>query len=133
MSTSTEEKSAFKQLMKGVSGWIQRNDDPRFREFKERQIGQVLRFQDEPTGTKYDKELEFKWGDHRDAEHDLIVRFLQLHSSVDILSQSQYYFRRFPFRGLPVTRADHCRNLCEFYFAQFYLIRNRLKIHNELP
>jgi hypothetical protein len=125
--TATEERSGFSQLMDGISDWIKRNHDPRFQKFKEQQIGQVLGFQDDPTRVEYERVLEFKWGDNRDAEHDLISRFLQLHTSADVLSQSQYYFRRFPFRGVPVTRADHCRNMCEFYFVQFYVIRNRLK------
>lgn len=128
MSASSEEKTAFSKLMDGVSGWIKRNNDPRFWEFKQQQIGRVLDHQDELNGAENQQELEFKWGDHRDAEHDLIVRFLQLHTSVDVLSQTQYYFRRFPFRGLPVTRGDHSRNMCEFYFAQFYVIRSRLKV-----
>ena len=73
--------------MDGVSSWIQRNLDPRFREFKQHQIEQVLEFQDEPDRAKLEQESEFKWGDHRDAEHDFIARFLQLHTSIDILSQ----------------------------------------------
>ena len=43
------------------------------------------------------------------------------------LRQCEFYFRRYPFRGMPVSKADHIRNICEMYFAQFYVMRSRIK------
>jgi hypothetical protein len=55
------------------------------------------------------------------------MAFFYLHQSQMMLSQCEYYFRRFPFRGMPVSRDDHARNMCEFYFGCFYIIRSRFK------
>lgn len=39
----------------------------------------------------------------------------------------EYYFRRYPFSGLPLTRADHLRNMSEMFFDRVVQFRDRLK------
>lgn len=46
---------------------------------------------------------------------------------VTCVEQCQYYFRRYPFRGLPISRTDHLRNCCEMYFDRIVQFRDRLK------
>jgi hypothetical protein len=52
---------------------------------------------------------------------------MHLRDAQNMLSQCEIYFRRYPFHGTPVSREDHARNMCEFYFGCFYIIKNRLK------
>jgi hypothetical protein len=54
------------------------------------------------------------------------MSFLYVQRVQQTIAQCEYYFRRFPFHGLPVTRDDHLRNMCEFYLSQFYIGEERI-------
>lgn len=59
--------------------------------------------------------------------HDVIISTLSLFSMASALRECEYYFRRYPFAGLPPTRADHLRNCIEMYFDRIAQFRDRLK------
>ena len=63
-----------------------------------------------------------------DQQASVVSAFLALASLRESFSQCEYYFRRFPFSGLPVSHADHLRNVCEMYFDRIEQFRARLKI-----
>jgi hypothetical protein len=56
-----------------------------------------------------------------------------LHGYVNLASlrftirNCEYYFKRYPFAGLPLNRADHLRNICEMFFDRIVQFRDRLK------
>ena len=58
----------------------------------------------------------------------MLGSFLALQSVLDSLKQCEYYFRRYPFSDLPVSRTEHLRNICEMYFDRIYQFKERLKI-----
>jgi len=60
-------------------------------------------------------------------QHAVVSGFIGMKASLRTLSQCEYYFRRFPFRDFPVSRAEHLQNVCEFYFSIFYIIKSRMK------
>lgn len=62
-----------------------------------------------------------------EKEHDVIMSFLQLKESIGSLRDCEFYFRRFPFRGLPIDKHRHLQHICEMYFSRFYEIRERVK------
>jgi hypothetical protein len=62
-----------------------------------------------------------------ERQNQLIMACTHLCEGKNMLSQCEFYFRRYPFHGTPVPREDHARNMCEFYFGCFYIIKNRLK------
>ena len=64
-------------------------------------------------------------------QHAVIFQYLGLHQTIDSLKECEYYFRRYPFRALPVSRADHITNVCEMYFGRFYEFKERLKKYFE--
>lgn len=110
------------ELNEGIARWISQNlNTPEFHEFKLKQLGYTLF--DEPI-TNLD---DFKFPPEIAKERAVIGAFLELRRSHITLSQCEYYFRRFPFRGLPISRDDHLRNICELYFSTFYIIRSRIK------
>ena len=43
----------------------------------------------------------------------MVVSYLDLIGSVETLRECDYYFRRYPFKGLPVSRHRHLLNVCE--------------------
>jgi hypothetical protein len=114
-------------LMEHIGKWIIKITTDEFREYKRRQLRYVLAedFEYELGLVKVGE--NFAFGDPVDKQHQLVMSYLYLSQALSVLSQSEFYFRRYPFSKSPVSREDHARNMCEFYFGQFYIIQNRVK------
>lgn len=59
-------------------------------------------------------------------EHEIVAGYVRLIGAANDCRTSQHYFRRYPFRGLPVGRNDHLRTCCELYYSRVYQFRERL-------
>lgn len=116
-------------LARNISKWIVINTSSiEFKKFKRRQMRYALSEEwERRLGLFADTPEEFIFPKEIDMQHDVIMAYFGLRQAHNMLSQCEYYFRRFPFRGTPVSRDDHARNVCEFYFGYFYIIRSRLK------
>ena len=55
------------------------------------------------------------------------MSYFALMKSHEAMTDTQYYFRRFPFKGLPVSHEQHLRYICEMFFSRIYEFRERLK------
>jgi hypothetical protein len=122
-----DELSYRSMLMKRVVKWIEEISTPQFREFKRKQLGYAL-------ANDFEREIglvqtydDFDFGEPVNSQHRLVTSFLYLSNAIETLSECEFYFRRYPFYKSPVSREDHARNMCDFYFSQFYTIENRLK------
>ena len=115
------------RLLESIGKWIEKNTTPEFKDFKHKQIRHTLADELDYKLGLPEMPKEFVFGEAVEKEHALIMSFLYLHQSTEAFSQCEYYFRRFPFRNLPISRHDHLRNMCELYFTMFYVIRSRLK------
>lgn len=122
------EKSKQSELMDAISVWIKALDSyPGFREWQTKKVGAVLSLVEGiPLGDDAFPE-EFKFTAEIDRQHAAIMAYLSLASSFHTLQQCEYYFRRYPFADLPVSKEDHIRNMCEMYFNRFYEFKERLK------
>ena len=80
----------------------------------------IISYEDTPEPTEV-------LSDDEKARYRLIEPYLALAQMPSVVSQCEFYFRRFPFRGLAVTRSDHLRNVCEMYFDRVIQFRDRLK------
>ncbi len=72
-------------------------------------------------------EDEFTFSDEIEKQHRIIVQYLELQVTIDSIKECEFYFRRYPFRGLPIARHHHITNVCEMYFGRFYEFKERLK------
>jgi hypothetical protein len=61
------------------------------------------------------------------CEANIIEGFIGLYTQVETIRECQYYFRRYPFRGLHFSRAKHLTNCCEMYFDRIVQFRDRMK------
>ena len=124
--TSPPHEIAFphtQQLHRNIAKWIAANlDTPDFHQFKQKQIGLTL--SDDLTEGLED----FVLPSELSKEHSVITAFQGMCRAQRTLSQCEYYFRRFPFRGLAISSDEHLQNVCEFYFSIFYIMRGRIKI-----
>jgi len=101
---------------------------PGWKEWKHAQVGQTLFSKDEENDVlqgDFDLPVDMR------NRHELVMRYLYLLDTVNSLKDCEFYFRRYPFRGLPVTKHAHLTNVCEMYFGRFYEFRERLKRYFE--
>jgi hypothetical protein len=102
--------------------WIDANlTTPEFEEFRRKRLEYTL----------YDNNTQelaaFTLAPELSKQHAVIVAFHGMCRSQKTLAQCEYYFRRFPFRDLSISRDEHLQNICEFYFSSFYIMESRIK------
>jgi hypothetical protein len=128
--TGSVENSNTDKLLRNIAKWIKLNisSNKEYREFKRRHLAYTLSEEwERRLGIMTPPLEEFQLPPEIEKQNAVIIAFFNLCQSQLMLSQCEYYFRRFPFRGFPVTRDDHARNVCEFYLGCFYIIRSRFK------
>jgi hypothetical protein len=124
---STDEHRAsasVNKFMDQMVKWLGKITTPEFREFQHQRIGFILA--DDLERETLPRE-DFRFDEDVEKQHNLITSFLNLHTSARVLRQCEHYFRRYLFRGGPISREDHARNMCEFYLGNVYVLRSRLK------
>lgn len=121
-------KSKQSELSDAISVWIKALDSyPGFRQWQQKKVGAVLSLVEGIPLIDDEFPEEFKFTAEIDRQHEAIMAYLSLASSFHTLQQCEYYFRRYPFTDLPVSKEDHIRNMCEMYFNRFYEFKERLK------
>lgn len=115
------------RLSRGIQDWIVQLDDyPGWKEWNRSKISRTLHFDDEFRAVD-EHPGKFDFDPETERQHDLIMRYFTLLQTPAELRDLQYYFRRFPLAGTPVTRYAHLSNVCELYFNRIYQYRERLK------
>lgn len=133
--TTTARDEVSKRIIKWV---IEFQNESGWPEHLRRRINQTLYF-DDPFDSEAHLDLEpFPLREDISQEHLIITQYIELENTAKALKQCEFYFRRFPFRGLPITHHEHIRNICEMYFGRFYEFKERIKeycdsIHRKYP
>ena len=101
---------------------------PGFKDWQRRNMDRTLNFDDLWFSSATDTNPSmFEFNEDVEKQHKVLMNYLQLRSSVESLKGCEFYFRRYPFNGLPVSKYEHLRNVCEMYFSCFYKVKERLK------
>jgi hypothetical protein len=108
--------------LEDVAGW---------KEWRRKRVHKTLQFADPFLTEPQTMESNFVFSDMIEKQHAVVIQYLGLQQTIESLKECEYYFRRFPFRGLPVTRYGHITNVCEMYFSRFYEFRERTKKYFE--
>lgn len=118
---------SHKQVVKAVGRWIDKlSDIPGWRAWKDQSLANAVWLNDDlPSMTKDIGDWVFEGA--TDREHAIVTSYYSLISTVTSLKDCEYYFRRYPFKGLPVSKDEHLRYVCEMYFGRFYEFSERLK------
>lgn len=124
---SDSKTSHTDQLIRKIGKWTGRISTPEFRQFKKQQLSYAIADDFDRKHLMKEPPAEFVFSEAVEKQRALVMSFYELLGSSHALAQCEYYFRRFPFRGLPISREHHIRNISELYFTHFYIIKNRVK------
>ncbi len=120
-------EEARAEIWSRITPWLnQLLDYPGFREWKTESMGQKLAYAALPNHVIEPLE-DFEFSQEILQQHHLISGYMQIMSAASDCRATQYYFRRYPFRGLPVGRAEHLRTCCELYYSRVYQFNERLE------
>ena len=120
-SVTTESRPCHARLMAAIVEWMQRlNEYPGWDEWNRQKLKYTLFFDDFDDDDGVRRLGDFELPKDLEEQHTIVIGYVRLSGMVDNIRECEYYFRRFPFRGLPVTRASHVTNVCEMYFSKFY-------------
>ena len=122
------EDTSRHQMREAIVAWISHLENyPGWREFNRAKLHHTLFFDEMASSEMAESENDFEFTEDIEKERLLIIRYLGLKQTIESLRECEYYYRRFPFRGLPVTRSNHITNVCEMYFSRCYEFKQRLK------
>lgn len=105
-------------------------NEPGWKEWRRKRIARTLYF-DDPFQLEDQLTGDFFFSDAIEKQHAVVIQYLGLAQKIHSLKECEYYFRRYPFRGLPVSRQGHITNVCEMYFSRFYEFKDRMKRYFE--
>lgn len=115
-------------IMDAISKWIETIDNiPGWKEWQRQKFIAVLAEAEDFPSLKEAMPEEFKFPPDISTQHEAVMSYLSLQGCLKSLEQCEFYFRRYPFAGLPVSKGDHLQNMCELYFSRFYEMKSRLK------
>lgn len=103
-------------------------DYPGFRDWKLFQIDSILNAGDPVPDISESHPAKFAFPSHIERQLDVITALFGLARTWQALTDTQFYFRRYPFNDLPVSLEAHLQYICEAYHTQVYEFRERLKI-----
>lgn len=120
------------RMSAAIGIWMKKLDDvPGWQEWNRQKLRATLAVDDPWPG---DEKLElnhFRFPESIERQHAVVMSYYGLVTSLSSLRDCEYYFRRYPFRGLPVSYHDHLRYTCEMYFGRFYEFSERMKVASD--
>ena len=83
---------------------------PDWREWKRKAIAKAAWYDDLLPG-ELDDIGDFKFPAEIERQHELVMSYLALSRSRQALDDLEYYFRRYPFSKLPISKDEHLKNM----------------------
>jgi hypothetical protein len=125
-------KTARDRMSNAIRVWTTNLDNtPGWKAWRIKRIAHTLHFDDPSPLQSHQIEKDFEFSPEIEKQHAAVTQYLGLVQTIESLKECEYYFRRYPFRGLPVTHYSHITNVCEMYFGKFYEFKERMKNYFE--
>lgn len=101
---------------------------PGFSDWKRKAIARIIDYGERTSiEEKKPSEKEFKFPPDIERQHAAMMSYLSLSVTHNAMAATEFYFRRYPFQSLPVTREEHLRYTCETFFSRIYEFSERMK------
>lgn len=118
--------AAKEALWPRVSAWLMRLlDYPGFREWKDEVARRHMVFAVLPEAP-VEPFTDFSFDAETLRQHEMVAGYVRLTRAAIDCRSTEHYFRRYPFRGLPIGRDEHLRTCAELYYSRVYQFRERL-------
>lgn len=126
-------RTEIDRMFAATGTWMKKLDEvPGWREWNRQKLRATLSVDDPWLGDEKIKLNHFQLPEPINREHAVVMSYYGLVTSLSSLRDCEYYFRRYPFRGLPVSHHDHLRYTCEMYFGRFYEFSERIKVASDV-
>ena len=96
---------------------------PGFNDWQKKRFSRILMWGE----VSYDTGTNFEFDAETEKKQDFSLAYMELIRSALSIQSVEYYFRRYPFRDLPVSHDEHLSNICELLFSRIYQFREKLK------
>lgn len=117
------------ELLAAVNTWTRPLiEHPAVRQLVRSRIGSAFDWEDDWV-TKGERVREVILPEPLATQHDAVMQFYNLWTAAERLKTVEFYFRRYPFKGLPVNRHEHLENICAMFFSYFYVFQERLRVY----
>ena len=74
------------------------------------------------------EEVDLPLSPNQALEAGVISGFMSVFMMLHSIRECEFYFRRYPFGNVKISRSDYLRNCCEMLFDRIAQMRDRLKI-----
>jgi hypothetical protein len=116
------------KILNAMSLWmIDRKGDAKWTQWQHERFAYVFNYDKDHVVGMVKSEKNFSFGSEIDDQHQFFMMFIYIMDCVEGMKECEYYFRRYPFRGLDVARHRHISNTCEMYFSRVYQLKARIK------
>jgi hypothetical protein len=119
------------QLFARIQNWMEKlleNDE--YRAWKNQQIKNALLYTLDQNETLEDIG-NFSFDPTFEKELALVTGYFRLKSTIRLVEQCEYYFRRYAFHDLPVSRHEHIATCCELFASRVYQFESYWRKHNK--
>ena len=113
-------------LLNAISRWLQQamEDQDRMARANKRMLATLTQhFEDFPVVEVPPENLT----PEEELESAVVEGFLAVLGMLPSIRECEYYFRRYPFRDFPISRADYLRNCCEMLFDRISQLGDRIR------
>ena len=126
---ATRNAAALTQTINLVSEFVTKRvmEYPGFLEWRKSKLKIVLGWEDLRSIGSKNRPDDFQFDDEFMRYYEAVHSWIRLYSTGQAAKDCEYYFRRYPFWNLPVTREAHLRHICEMWFSRIYEYKERLK------
>jgi hypothetical protein len=123
------EQTARDQLQELLFGWTnQIRSYPGFEDWQRKRLSRTLFHGEFGLSATKDEDIhDFEFDTATLLKHDFVLRHLEVIKAVMAIGGVEFYFRRYPFTGLPISHSEHLTNVCEMFFSRIYQFREKLK------
>lgn len=127
-SDGTVPSSPRDRIHLAIGAWMRELDAyPGWREWRKGKFADTLHDELIPRTREETRPHEFIFSPEIEQQHALIMQYLGIEQTVSALKACEYYFRRYPFRSLPIGKHEHLTYMCEMFFSRFYELKERIK------
>lgn len=125
-------------MSSAIGNWlIKLQNYPGWEDWKRSSLNHTLFYDYTPNDEKPNAP-EFIFSKDIDRERKILLSYMNIVETVNSFNDIEWYFRRYPFSGTPISRHKHIIYCIEMYFSRFYQFKERLKkllniLKNEFP